>query len=70
MTESPCIKICQLDDAAICLGCYRSAMEIGEWWEASAHRQHEILVNAQKRQADYAARRNKGLTSNTATTNQ
>lgn len=71
MTESPCIKICQLDDDAVCLGCYRSASEIGDWWQADEHQQQAILANARQRQQDYAARRrNKGLTSNTATTSK
>ena len=70
MTQSPCIKICQLDDDAICLGCYRSATEIGDWWQADEQQQQQILANARQRQLDYTARRrNKGLTSNKPTTN-
>jgi Predicted Fe-S protein len=28
---SPCIGICSLDDAGLCLGCRRSAAEIASW---------------------------------------
>jgi predicted Fe-S protein YdhL (DUF1289 family) len=28
---SPCIGICSLDDAGLCLGCRRSAAEIAAW---------------------------------------
>jgi len=71
MTQSPCIKICELDDNAICLGCYRSASEIGDWWQADPAQQQKILANARQRQQAYAARRrNKGLTSSTTTTSK
>ena len=63
--SSPCIKICQLDDDAICTGCYRSAFEIGAWSKADQQTQQAILANAQQRQRDYAARRrNSNLASN------
>ena len=71
MIQSPCIKICQLDQDAICIGCYRSAIEIGAWGQADDNTQQAILQAAQQRQRDYAARRsNNGLISNTATTNK
>jgi predicted Fe-S protein YdhL (DUF1289 family) len=71
MTQSPCIKICELDDDDICLGCYRSASEIGDWWQADPAQQQEILANARQRQQAYATRRrNKGLTSSTTTTSK
>lgn len=28
---SPCIGICSLDDAGLCLGCHRTATEIAAW---------------------------------------
>ncbi len=28
---SPCVGICSLDDAGLCLGCRRSAPEIAAW---------------------------------------
>lgn len=65
LTASPCIKICQLDDDAICIGCYRSAFEIGAWSKADSETQQAILATARERQRDYAARRrNSNLASN------
>lgn len=71
MIQSPCIKICQLDDEAICIGCYRSASEIGAWWQADAETQQTILDIARQRQRDYASRRrHKGLMSDQPTTHK
>lgn len=68
---SPCIRICQLDQDHICIGCYRSAEEIGAWWQADSATQQAILTLARQRQRDYAARRrNNGAISSTDTTSQ
>ena len=29
--ESPCVRMCCLDEKDICLGCYRTLAEILEW---------------------------------------
>jgi uncharacterized protein len=68
--DSPCIKICQLDEAAICLGCYRSAAEIGAWWQADPLTRQTILVSAKQRQLDYAERRRNKRTSTSQTINK
>jgi predicted Fe-S protein YdhL (DUF1289 family) len=47
---SPCIQICQLDAAQICIGCGRSIREIGEWSVASSERRLQIRAEAQQRQ--------------------
>ena len=48
--QSPCIRACQLDSSGtLCLGCYRSREEIGEWSGASDGRKHEIIEKARKR---------------------
>lgn len=41
--ESPCIDICRLDDHGVCVGCFRTAQEIGEWLSYSAERRSEIM---------------------------
>jgi predicted Fe-S protein YdhL (DUF1289 family) len=33
--ESPCIRVCVLDDEDICVGCFRSVGEICAWSSAS-----------------------------------
>ncbi len=47
---SPCISVCLLDEDDICVGCYRSANEITEWFTASAEVKREML-RAQPRAA-------------------
>lgn len=48
--NSPCIGVCQLDkDTGFCLGCLRTADEIGAWRDASAAFRREILMRIQQR---------------------
>ncbi len=48
--ESPCVNICKLDeDGVLCVGCYRSRSEIGEWGFASDERKQRILQAASER---------------------
>jgi uncharacterized protein len=47
--SSPCVSICALDDKDICVGCYRSAEEITDWFMASAEEKREIIVRARQR---------------------
>ncbi|MFK8042775.1 DUF1289 domain-containing protein [Congregibacter sp.] len=50
---SPCLSICALDENDICLGCYRSAEEITDWFMASAMQKREMLERARaRREAD------------------
>ena len=47
--RSPCVSICVLDDDDICMGCYRSAVEITEWFMSSADEKRAILLLARER---------------------
>lgn len=47
--DSPCIRMCTLDDDDVCLGCGRSLKEITEWGGADARRRREILAAAEQR---------------------
>ena len=49
--KSPCVEICALDDKDMCIGCYRTADEIIEWFSASDERKREILVTVGERRA-------------------
>lgn len=50
---SPCVSICALDENDICMGCYRSAEEITDWFMASATKKREMLALAKaRREAD------------------
>ncbi len=47
---SPCVKICELDEhKTLCIGCFRTVEEIGEWRLASQDRQLEILTASKAR---------------------
>jgi uncharacterized protein len=41
---SPCIGICQLDDEGLCVGCFRSGDEIGQW-PGMSHPEREHMMN-------------------------
>ncbi len=47
--RSPCISVCVLDDADICVGCYRSAEEITDWFMCSNEDKQAILQRARQR---------------------
>jgi len=40
---SPCIGICTLGPGRLCIGCFRSAEEIGSWREISQARRRVIM---------------------------
>ena len=50
--ESPCIRLCTLDDNDICVGCYRSIDEICAWGGASEAERRAILEAAARRAED------------------
>jgi len=51
--ESPCIRICCLDDNDICLGCFRSLAEITQWTQVDEQTRQDFLNNANHRQQAY-----------------
>lgn len=40
---SPCISVCLLDEADICVGCYRSAQEITDWFMLDYSAKEDVL---------------------------
>ncbi|MFL0416267.1 DUF1289 domain-containing protein [uncultured Sphingomonas sp.] len=52
---SPCIGVCRLDAAgAMCLGCFRTLVEIGDWSGADAARRQKIVSAAEERRFEQA----------------
>ncbi len=47
--KSPCISVCVLNTDDVCLGCYRTAEEITDWFMASAEEKRAIIERARKR---------------------
>ena len=54
--KSPCIEVCSLNNEDVCIGCYRTANEIIEWFSAPDERKREILVSVSERRAGSASR--------------
>jgi predicted Fe-S protein YdhL (DUF1289 family) len=51
--RSPCISVCLLDEENVCVGCYRSADEITDWFMADSESRREILQRVRaRREAD------------------
>lgn len=48
---SPCVSVCALDEQDICMGCYRSADEITDWFMADAQEKRAINKRAAARRA-------------------
>ena len=47
--QSPCISVCALDENDVCMGCYRSAEEITDWFMASDEEKYRILERVRER---------------------
>ena len=47
--RSPCVSICALDVDDICIGCYRSADEVTDWFLADKEEKEAILERARER---------------------
>jgi predicted Fe-S protein YdhL (DUF1289 family) len=47
--RSPCISVCVLDENDICMGCFRSAEEVTDWFMASDDEKRGILSRAEQR---------------------
>lgn len=49
--ESPCIKVCQLDEKQICTGCGRSLDEIASWSRMTNDERRAVCVAALERKS-------------------
>jgi predicted Fe-S protein YdhL (DUF1289 family) len=47
--QTPCIRVCRLNEDDICIGCLRSLEEIGAWPDADTDERMRILDNISKR---------------------
>lgn len=50
--QSPCIGVCRLKKG-VCIGCFRTAKEITEWWDADSVRKIEIVNASNERKAQF-----------------
>jgi uncharacterized protein len=58
--QSPCVRICTLDRAGICLGCFRSVAEIAAWSSATDPERRAILEACQARRQQHAGSAGRG----------
>ena len=49
---SPCVSVCALDENDLCMGCYRTADEITDWFMANAAQKRKILARAAQRREE------------------
>lgn len=49
IVQSPCVGICALDDNDICIGCFRSGMEISQWGRLSNEDKKHVLLEVERR---------------------
>ena len=54
--ESPCNRVCTLDEAGICLGCFRTVDEICRWTSFSEPERAQVLARLALRREDYRTR--------------
>jgi predicted Fe-S protein YdhL (DUF1289 family) len=47
--RSPCVNICALDDADMCIGCQRTAAEITGWGRMSNDERRSVLTSCDER---------------------
>ena len=47
--QSPCIDNCCLNNQKICLGCFRSLVEIAQWSQMNDRMRLDVLHKAEKR---------------------
>ena len=55
--ESPCVRNCCLDENDICMGCYRSVVEIIAWGTASNEERTMILLTTKQRKSELVKKR-------------
>lgn len=48
--KSPCVSICALDENDVCVGCYRTGIEISKWGGMSLAERREVLALVKERE--------------------
>lgn len=54
--DSPCIRLCTLDDSDVCLGCFRNIDEICAWGTAPEAQRRQIVQAAELRREAHSRR--------------
>ncbi len=51
MTDSPCVKICELDEDDVCVGCGRTRAEIAGWTSMTEPQRAKVVELAAQRRS-------------------
>lgn len=43
IVPSPCVSVCALDEDDVCVGCYRTGMEISQWGRLNVEQQRLVV---------------------------
>jgi hypothetical protein len=57
--QSPCIENCRLNDEKICMGCYRSIVEITQWQQMNDRMRQDVLHRVETRRKIHDIKRSK-----------
>lgn len=49
MIPSPCVSVCSMNEADLCIGCHRNSREIREWMLMDDTERHEVIEIASQR---------------------
>ena len=49
IVPSPCVSVCALDEDDVCVGCYRTGMEISQWGRLNPDQQRLVVTRCQLR---------------------
>ncbi|MCP5161799.1 MAG: DUF1289 domain-containing protein [Hahellaceae bacterium] len=50
VVRSPCVGICALNEDDLCIGCFRTGMEICRWGDMSNEEKRAVLRNVSERE--------------------
>lgn len=50
IVRSPCVSVCALDEDDVCVGCYRTGVEISRWGEMSADERRDVIALVKDRE--------------------
>ncbi len=51
--QSPCIRQCTLNEADVCMGCFRTLNDILNWQASTNEQKENIVSSAQQRQQNF-----------------
>ncbi len=51
--QSPCIRQCTLNEADVCMGCFRTINDILNWQTSTNEQKENMLSAAQQRQQNF-----------------